>query len=142
MYHTHLVLVPFNLSFLLFSRDQVSQVFMNTKLSKIHQSVDQIQQQQQIENLQYSIFLAKPLHCKEISFRKLFVKNGFRQTSDGYFINYRLSCLSNIGVYPNIGEKLKCVLEQTNRHSNTAIKVVRNANEKIGHILDGLSKTY
>ena len=115
---------------------------MNTKLSKIHQSVDQIQQQQQIENLQYSIFLAKPLHCKEISFRKLFVKNGFRETSDGYFINYRLSCLSNIGVYPNIGEKLKCVLEQTNRHSNTAIKVVRNANEKIGHILDGLSKTY
>ena len=34
---------------------------------------------------------------------------------------------------PNIGEKLKCVLEDTNRHSNTAIKVVGDANEKIGH---------
>ena len=38
----------------------------------------------------------------------------------------------------DIGEKLKCVLEETNRHSNTAIKVVGDANETIGHIPDGL----
>ena len=75
MYHTHLVLVPFNLSFLLFSRDQVSQVFMNTKLSKIHQSVDQIQQQQQqqqIEHLQYSIFLAEAIALQRGFFHKTF----------------------------------------------------------------------
>ena len=41
---------------------------------------------------------------------------------------------------PDIGEKLKCVLEETNRHSNTAIKVAGDANETIGHIPDGLSK--
>ena len=40
----------------------------------------------------------------------------------------------------NIGEKLKCVLEGTNRHSNTAIKVAGYVNEKIGHIPNGLSK--
>ena len=32
-----------------------------------------------------------------------------------------------------------CVLEETNRHSNTAIKVVGYFNETIGHISDGLS---
>ena len=41
---------------------------------------------------------------------------------------------------PDIGEKLKCVLEETNRFSNTAIKVVEDANETIGHIPDELSK--
>ena len=41
---------------------------------------------------------------------------------------------------PKIGERLKCVLEETNRHSNTAIKVVGDANETNGHITDGLSK--
>ena len=40
----------------------------------------------------------------------------------------------------SIGEKFKCVLKETNRHSNTTIKVVRDANEIIGHIPDGLSK--
>ena len=34
----------------------------------------------------------------------------------------------------DIGENLKCVLEETNRHSNTAIKLVGGANETIGHI--------
>ena len=34
---------------------------------------------------------------------------------------------------PDIGEKLKCVLEGTNRHSNTVIMVVGDANETIGH---------
>ena len=42
---------------------------------------------------------------------------------------------------PYMGEELKCVLEETNRHSNTAIKVAVDANETIGHIPDGLSKT-
>ena len=41
---------------------------------------------------------------------------------------------------PDIGEKLKCVLEETNRHSNTAIKFAADANETTGHIPDGLSK--
>ena len=41
---------------------------------------------------------------------------------------------------PDIGEKLKCVQEEANRHSNTAIKVVGDTNETIGHIPDGLSK--
>ena len=40
----------------------------------------------------------------------------------------------------DISQKLKCVLEETNRHSNTAIKVVGDAIETIGHIPDGLSK--
>ena len=33
-----------------------------------------------------------------------------------------------------------CVLEETNKRSNIAIKVVGDTNEAIGHILDGLSK--
>ena len=41
---------------------------------------------------------------------------------------------------PDICEKLKCVLEETHRHSNTAIKVVGDTNATIGHIPDGLSK--
>ena len=41
---------------------------------------------------------------------------------------------------PDIGEKLKWVLEETKRHSNTAIEVVRDANETTGHIPDRLSK--
>ena len=40
---------------------------------------------------------------------------------------------------PDIGEKLKCVLEETNRHSNTAIKVVGGTNETIEYMPDGLS---
>ena len=40
---------------------------------------------------------------------------------------------------PDIGEKLKCVLEETNRYSNTAIKVVGGTNETIGYMPDGLS---
>ena len=39
-----------------------------------------------------------------------------------------------------VREKLKCILEETNRHSNTAIKVVGDTNETIRHIPDGLSK--
>ena len=41
---------------------------------------------------------------------------------------------------PDIGEKLKCVLEETKRHSNTAIKVIGDSHETIGHIPNGLSK--
>ena len=41
---------------------------------------------------------------------------------------------------PDVGEKLKYVLEERNQHSNTAIKVAVDANEKIGPIPDGLSK--
>ena len=51
--------------------------------------------------------------------------------------------LSNKGFHfyqrsPDIGEKIKCVLEETSRHSNTAIEVVGDANETIGHIPYGL----
>ena len=41
---------------------------------------------------------------------------------------------------PDIGEKLKCVVVETNRHSHAAMKVVGDANETIGHIPHGLSK--
>ena len=75
------------------------------------------------------------MHCKAIlSFRILFVKNGFRETS-GYYLS-----IKGFHVYrtsPDIGKKLKFVLEETNRHTNTAIK---DANETMGHIPDGLSK--
>ena len=41
-----------------------------------------------IERLQYSIFFVEAIPLQgDISFRKLFLKNGFRETSDGYFIN-------------------------------------------------------
>ena len=45
---------------------------------------------------------------------------------------------SSIHVYqgsPNIGEKLKCVLEKTSRYINTATKVVAYTNETIGQWL-------
>ena len=83
-------------------------------------------------------FLLKPLHCKEIFFSENFllkmasVKLATVTSSIKGFHVYRRS--------PKIGERLKCVLEETNRHSNTAIKVVGDANETNGHITDGLSK--
>ena len=41
-----------------------------------------------IERLQYSNFFVEAIALLGyISFRKLFVKNGFRETSEGYFIN-------------------------------------------------------
>ena len=41
-----------------------------------------------IERLQYSIFVVEAIALQEdISFRKLFAKNGFLETSDGYFID-------------------------------------------------------
>ena len=51
-----------------------------------------------------------------------------------------IKCLYIYRRGPNIGEKLKCVLQETNRPSNTAIKVAGDANETIGDIPDGLSK--
>ena len=59
----------------------------------------------------------------DIYFRKFFIKNGFRQTSDEGFHVYWSS--------PNIGR---------NRHSKTAIKIVGDANETIGSKPDGLPK--
>ena len=41
---------------------------------------------------------------------------------------------------PFMGVKLKCILEEANRHSNATIRVVVDANETIGHIPDRLSK--
>ena len=41
---------------------------------------------------------------------------------------------------PDTGEKLKCVLEETNKHSSTTIKVFGDVNETIGHIASGISK--
>ena len=49
----------------------------------------------------------------------------------GYHVYWRIT---------NIGEKLKREKEKTIRPINIAIKVVGDANETIGHILDGLSK--
>ena len=40
----------------------------------------------------------------------------------------------------DIGEKLKFLLEETNRHSNTVIKIVGDANETTGNVPDGLFK--
>ena len=71
---------------------------------------------------------------RDISFRKLLVKNGFRETGDGS------SSIKGFHVYrrsPDIGEKLKYVPEETNRHSNTAIKVVGDTNELHGFINGG-----
>ena len=51
-----------------------------------------------------------------------------------------IECLYIYRRGPNIGEKLKRVLWETNRHSNTAIKVAGDANETIEDIPDGLSK--
>ena len=36
---------------------------------------------------------------------------------------------------PDISEKLKCVLEETNKHSNTANKVVGDVNKTIEHMV-------
>ena len=74
----------------------------------------------------------------DIYFRKL-VKTGFvklvavTSSIKGFHV-YRRST--------NISEKLNCVLEETNRHSSTTIKVVGDANETIGHIPDDLSKVF
>ena len=44
--------------------------------------------QKKIKRLQYSTFFVEAIASQEdISFRKICVKNGFRETSDGYFIN-------------------------------------------------------
>ena len=40
----------------------------------------------------------------------------------------------------DIDKMLKCVPEETNKHSNTAIKIVGDANETIRHIPDELYK--
>ena len=40
----------------------------------------------------------------------------------------------------DIDKILKCVPEETNKHSNTAIKIVGDANETIRHIPDELYK--
>ena len=41
-----------------------------------------------IEHLQYSIFFVEIIALQgDISFRKLFVENGYRETNDGYFIS-------------------------------------------------------
>ena len=62
----------------------------------------------------FDFFSLKPLHCKD------------KFVSENFFI----------------GERLKCVLvywkKQTDRHSNTEIKVAGDAYEKIGHIPNGL----
>ena len=64
-----------------------------------------------IERLQYLIFFVEAIAFqRDISFRKPFVKNGFRETSDGYFI------IKGFHVYRrshDISEKLKYVLEET-----------------------------
>ena len=51
-------------------------------------SLDQSKGSNSVKRLQYSIFLTEAIALqRDISFRKGFVKNGFRKTSDGYFIN-------------------------------------------------------
>ena len=83
-------------------------------------------------------FLLKPLHYKEI-----FLPENFLLKMASVKLATVTSPIENFDVYrrsPYIGEKLKCILEKTNRHSNTAIKVVGEANETIGYIPDGFSK--
>ena len=80
----------------------------------------------------------KPLHCKEI-----FLSENFLLKMASVKVVTVTSSIKDFHVYrrsPGIGEKLKCVLEAINRYSNTAIKVVGEANEIIGYIPDGLSK--
>ena len=80
----------------------------------------------------------KPLRCKEI-----FLSENFLLKMASAKLATVTSSIEGFHVYRrslDVGEKLKGVLEETNRHSNTAIKVVGDANETIGHIPDGLSK--
>ena len=83
-------------------------------------------------------FTLKLLHCKEI-----FLSESFLLKIESAKLAIVTSSIKAFHVYrrsPNIGEKLKCVLEERNRHSNAAIKIVGDADETIGHIPDGLSK--
>ena len=75
-------------------------------------------------------FSLKPLYCK-----KLFLSENFLLK----MASVKLATVT-LSRSPNIREKLNCVLEETNRHSNTAIKIVGDVNETIGHTPDGLSK--
>ena len=64
----------------------------------------------------------KPLHCKEI-----FLSEDFLLKIASVKLATVTSSVKGFHVYrriPDIGEKLNCVMEETNRHSNTAIKVV------------------
>ena len=79
----------------------------------------------------------KPLHCKET-----YLSENFFLKMPSVKLATVTSSIKGFHVYrrsPDIGEKLKCVLEETNRHSNTAIKVVGGTNETIGYMPDGLS---
>ena len=93
-------------------------------------------QQQKSNPYNIRLFSLKPLHCKEIFFSKDFllkmasVKLAKVTSSIKGFHVYRRSPDS----------KVKCVSKETNRHSNTAIKVVGDANETIGLVPDWLSK--
>ena len=82
-------------------------------------------------------FLLKSLHCKEI-----FLSENFLLKMATVKLTMVTSSVKGFHVYrgsPDIGEIVKCTGE-TNRHSNTAIKVVGDANETIGHVPNGLSK--
>ena len=45
-------------------------------------------------SIRFFFFIGAIVLQGDISFRKRFIKNGFRETSYGYLINLRLSCLS------------------------------------------------
>ena len=85
------------------------------------------------------LFLLKPLHSKEI-----FLSENFLLKMASVKLSMVTSSIKGFHVYwrsPDIGEWLKCVLEETNRHNNTAIKVAGDTNETIGHILRSGSRT-
>ena len=90
-------------------------------------STDQSKGSNLVKRLQYSISLVEAIALQgDISFRKLFAKNS--ETSDGYFIKLKSFIFIEKGP---ISVKNYSVQEETNRHSNTAIKFVGDANETI-----------
>ena len=85
------------------------------------------------------LFLLKPLHSKEI-----FLSENFLLKTASVKLSMVTSSIKGFHVYwrsSDIGEWLKCLMEETNRHNSTAIKVAGDANETIGHIPRSGSRT-
>ena len=111
-------------------------VSCNVKLLQIIITAQQLMVSPDQSNIRF--FSLKPLHSKEIFLSENFLlKTAFVKLAT---VTSSIKCLYIYRRGPNIGEKLKCVLQETNRPSNTAIKVAGDANETIGDIPDGLSK--
>ena len=88
--------------------------------------------------------LLKPLHCN-ISLLLRYKTVLLRQDDWSGFckISKDFSSIKGSHVYQrklDIGEKLNCVLDVGSRHSNTAIKVVCDGDEMMGHMPEKLSE--